>query len=205
MRQISWQGLWFFTGRSSWGEVVTAVTCPTELSLNVSVKHGARCPVGFPVNFMAGCPVPTRQRQALPHLLTDLNGRPGFSACKDGGRSGHIWRDMVDDYHPGCLSLPSKECLSCAFDIILRETLKYVKNLWKLTLHRHILFLKWRHTLVKKAFLDVKASEQSWKRSHLCLVYITLKTILIGKMVCFKRLFNISLKKKILSSSNWWV
>ena len=55
---------------------------------------------------------------------------------------------------------------------------------------------------MKKAFLDVKASEQSWKRSHLCLLYITLKTILIGKTVCFKRLFNISLKKKILSSSN---
>lgn len=49
-----------------------------------------------------------------------------------------------------------------------------------LTLHRPILFLKWSAQIGEKAFLDVKASEQSWKRSQLCLVYHS-ETILIVK------------------------
>ena len=57
---------------------------------------------------------------------------------------------------PGCLSLPAEECLSCAFDIVLRETLKYAKNMLKLTLHRPILFLKWSAEIGEKGFFGCK-------------------------------------------------
>lgn len=91
----------FFMGRSSWHEVLTAATSPMELFLKrYCLKHGGRCPVSFPVNFTAGCPVCCLlQCQALSYLLTDLNDYPRFSTCRAEGSSGDIWQKVVNNYH----------------------------------------------------------------------------------------------------------
>lgn len=110
---------------------------------------------------------------------------------------GRTWR--ISTTHER-LSLPAGKCLSCASDIVLRETFGCAKRLWKLTLQIQILFLRWSAQIGARVFflfgckgigtvLEMKSSASRLDHS---------KNMSNGWN-------DFSLERKCVFSSNWWV